>query len=52
MPFIAMLAGEVIGAWLSDRVDKRGGLLYLDGGAAVGLAAVMHLDTRLPSSRR
>ena len=29
MPFIAMLLGEIIGAWLSDRVDRR--LLYFPG---------------------
>ncbi|MFV8100547.1 MFS transporter, partial [Enterobacter cloacae complex sp.6730515] len=44
MPFIAMLAGEVIGAWLSDRVDKRAAACFISmAGAAVGLAAVMHL---------
>ncbi|HCM9226044.1 MFS transporter [Enterobacter bugandensis] len=48
MPFIAMLAGEVIGAWLSDRVDKRAAACFISmAGAAVGLAAVMHLDTPL-----
>ncbi|KAA1345734.1 MFS transporter, partial [Escherichia coli] len=43
-----MLAGEVIGAWLSDRVDKRAAACFISmAGAAVGLAAVMHLDTPL-----
>lgn len=48
MPFIAMLLGEVIGAWLSDRVDKRAAACFISmAGAAVGLAAVMHLDSPL-----
>ena len=38
MPFIAMLAGEVIGAWLPDRVDKRAAACFISmAGAAVGL---------------
>ncbi|WP_210501214.1 MFS transporter, partial [Pantoea ananatis] len=48
MPFIAMLAGEVIGAWLSDRVDKRAVACFISmAGAGLGLTAVMHLDTPL-----
>jgi predicted MFS family arabinose efflux permease len=29
MPFIAMLLGEMIGAWLSDRVDKRAAACFI-----------------------
>lgn len=48
MPFIAMLLGEIIGAWLSDRVDKRAAACFISlAGAAVGLAAVMHFTTPL-----
>lgn len=38
----------MIGAWLSDRVDKRAAACFISmAGAAVGLTAVMHLDTPL-----
>lgn len=48
MPFIAMLAGEVIGAWLSDRLDKRAAACFISmAGAAAGLTAVMQLDAPL-----
>ncbi|EMB4325991.1 MFS transporter [Pluralibacter gergoviae] len=48
MPFIAMLLGEVLGAWLSDRLDKRAAACFISmAGAAVGLLAVMHLHTPL-----
>ena len=29
MPFIAMLLGEIIGAWLSDRVDRRAAACFI-----------------------
>ena len=49
MPFIAMLLGEIIGAWLSDRVDKRAAACFISlAGAGIGLAAVMHFTTPLP----
>lgn len=48
MPFIAMLIGEVLGAWLSDRVNKRAAACFIAlAGAALGLAAVMQLSTPL-----
>ena len=48
MPFIAMLLGEVLGAWLSDRLDKRAAACFISmAGAAAGLFAVMHLHTPL-----
>ncbi len=48
MPFIAMLLGEIIGAWLSDRLDKRAAACFVSlAGAAVGPAAVMHFATPL-----
>ena len=48
MPFIAMLLGEIVGAWLADRVDKRAAACFISmAGAAVGLAAVMQLHTPL-----
>jgi predicted MFS family arabinose efflux permease len=48
LPFIAMLVGEVIGAWLSDRVDRRAAACFISmGGAAIGLWLVLHLDTPL-----
>lgn len=49
MPFIAMLLGEIIGAWLSDRVDKRAAACFISlAGAGIGLAAVLHFTTPLP----
>ncbi|WP_339442732.1 MFS transporter, partial [Klebsiella pneumoniae] len=49
MPFIAMLLGEIIGAWLSDRVDRRAAACFISlAGAGIGLAAVMHFTTPLP----
>lgn len=49
MPFIAMLLGEIIGAWLSDRVDKRAAACFISlAGAGIGLAAVMHFSAPLP----
>ncbi|WP_426817514.1 MFS transporter [Winslowiella sp. 2C04] len=45
LPFIAMLLGEGVGAWLSDRVDKRALACFIAlAGAAVGLVAVLHLQ--------
>ncbi len=44
LPFIAMLLGEVLGAWLSDKLDRRALACFISlGGAALGLAAVLHL---------
>ncbi|SQC45300.1 MFS transporter permease [Klebsiella pneumoniae] len=38
MPFIAMLLGEIIGAWLSDRVDRRAAACFISlAGAGIGL---------------
>ncbi len=48
LPFIAMLLGEVVGAWLADRLDKRAAACFISmAGAAVGLTAVLHLNTPL-----
>ncbi|MFK8259738.1 MFS transporter [Erwinia sp. AnSW2-5] len=45
LPFIAMLLGEGLGAWLSDRVDRRALACFISlGGAALGLLAVLHLQ--------
>ncbi|HEI8868164.1 MFS transporter [Serratia sp. AKBS12] len=44
LPFIAMLLGEVLGAWLSDKLDRRALACFFSlGGAGLGLAAVLHL---------
>lgn len=44
LPFIGMLLGEVSGAWISDRVDRRALACFISlGGAALGLLAVLHL---------
>lgn len=49
MPFIAMLLGEIIGARLSDRVDRRAAACFISRrGAGIGTAAVMHFTTPLP----
>ncbi|MGK0702952.1 MFS transporter [Yokenella regensburgei] len=48
MPFIAMLLGEVLGAWLSDKLDKRAAACFISmAGAGIGLIAVMHYSTPL-----
>ena len=48
MPFIAMLLGEILGAWLADRLDKRAAACFISmAGAAIGLVAVMQLNTPL-----
>ncbi|MCP6711610.1 MFS transporter, partial [Klebsiella pneumoniae] len=48
MPFIAMLLGESIGAWLSDSVDRRAAACFISlAGAGICLAAVMHFTTPL-----
>lgn len=48
LPFIAMLAGEVIGAWLSDRYDQRALACFISlAGAALGLGLVMNLHSPL-----
>ncbi|WP_426766229.1 MFS transporter [Erwinia aphidicola] len=45
LPFIAMLAGEGLGSWLSDRADRRALACFISlGGAAIGLLAVLHLQ--------
>lgn len=45
LPFIAMLLGEVLGAWLSDKLDRRALACFLSlAGAGVGLAAVLQLS--------
>ncbi len=37
MPFIAMLLGEIIGAWLSDHVDRRAAACFISlAGAGIG----------------
>lgn len=46
LPFIAMLAGEIAGAWLSDRYDRRALACFISmGGAALGLVVVLHSHT-------
>ncbi|HGM7399760.1 TPA: MFS transporter [Serratia marcescens] len=45
LPFIAMLLGEVLGAWLSDKLDRRALACFLSlCGAGLGLAVVLHLQ--------
>nr|ELR5256907.1 MFS transporter [Providencia rettgeri] len=44
LPFIAMLFGEGIGAWLSDRYDRRALVCFVSLlGAVLGLAGVLFL---------
>lgn len=44
LPFIAMLFGEAIGAWLSDRYDRRALVCFISLlGAVLGLAGVLFL---------
>lgn len=44
LPFIAMLFGEAIGAWLSDRYDRRALVCFISLlGAVIGLAGVLFL---------
>ena len=44
LPFIAMLFGEVIGAWLSDRYDRRALVCFISLlGAIIGLSGVLFL---------
>ncbi|MDD9340398.1 MAG: MFS transporter [Providencia heimbachae] len=44
LPFIAMLFGEAIGAWLSDRYDRRALVCFVSLlGAVAGLAGVLFL---------
>ncbi|EMN4129738.1 MULTISPECIES: MFS transporter [Providencia] len=46
LPFIAMLFGEAIGAWLSDRYDRRALVCFISLlGAVAGLAGVLFLST-------
>ncbi|MBK4716825.1 MULTISPECIES: MFS transporter [Tenebrionibacter/Tenebrionicola group] len=50
LPFIAMLLGEAIGAWLSDRMDRRALACFISmAGAAAGLALVLNLSGPLPT---
>ena len=45
LPFIAMLLGEVLGARLSDKLDRRALACFLSlCGAGLGLAVVLHLQ--------
>ncbi|MBW7981730.1 MFS transporter [Enterobacillus tribolii] len=45
LPFIAMLLGEVIGAWFSDRVNRRALSCFISMlGAGAGLLMVLHLS--------
>lgn len=44
LPFIAMLIGEGVGAWISDRIDRRALACFISlAGAALGLLTVLHL---------
>ncbi|AFJ45714.1 MFS transporter [Shimwellia blattae] len=48
LPFIAMLLGEVTGAWLSDKSGRRAVACFISmAGAALGLFAVLHLSSPL-----
>ncbi|PVZ81760.1 MFS transporter [Serratia sp. S1B] len=45
LPFIAMLLGEVVGAWLSDKMDRRALACFISlFGAGFGLWVVLHLQ--------
>jgi sugar phosphate permease len=45
LPFIAMLLGEVVGAWLSDKLDRRALACFVSlCGAGIGLGVVLHLQ--------
>ncbi|WP_075182280.1 MFS transporter [Pantoea sp. 1.19] len=45
MPFVGMLLGEVLGAWLADRSDRRALTCFISmAGAGLGLLAVLHLQ--------
>lgn len=45
LPFIAMLLGEVVGAWLSDKFDRRALACFISlCGAGIGLSMVLHLQ--------
>ncbi|CND03849.1 MFS transporter [Yersinia pseudotuberculosis] len=45
VPFVAMLVGEVLGAWFSDRLDRRALSCFLSlCGAGVGLIAVLYVQ--------
>ncbi|KEY59247.1 putative sulfoacetate transporter SauU [Serratia sp. DD3] len=45
LPFIAMLLGEVLGAWLSDKMDRRALACFISlFGAGLGLWVVLHLQ--------
>lgn len=45
LPFIAMLLGEVVGAWLSDKLDRRALACFISlCGAGLGLGIVLHLQ--------
>jgi sugar phosphate permease len=45
LPFIAMLLGEVVGAWLSDKMDRRALACFISlCGAGIGLGVVLHMQ--------
>jgi len=45
LPFIAMLLGEAVGAWLSDKTDRRALSCFISlCGAGVGLGIVLHMN--------
>lgn len=46
LPFIAMLFGEAIGAWISDRYDRRALVCFISLlGAVIGLSGVLFLTS-------
>lgn len=46
LPFIAMLFGEAIGAWISDRYDRRALICFISLlGAVIGLSGVLFLTS-------
>lgn len=45
LPFIGMLVGEVLGAWISDHLDRRALICFISlFGAGFGLALVPYLN--------
>ncbi|MBP1016408.1 MFS transporter [Serratia fonticola] len=45
LPFIAMLLGEVVGAWLSDKMDRRALACFISlCGAGIGLGVVLYMQ--------
>lgn len=46
LPFIAMLLGEMLGAWISDRTDRRALSCFVSmAGAGVGLVVVLYAQS-------